>query len=74
MVPFFVTDLRSEHGTWITDNEDRRYRVPPNFPARFHPSDVIEFGANKKIAFRVKVMRYPPKITEGAGDRVLQAA
>ena len=71
---FFVTDLRSEHGTWITDNEDRRYRVPPNFPARFHPSDVIEFGANKKIAFRVKVMRYPPKITEGAGDRVLQAA
>ncbi|KAK1438996.1 hypothetical protein QVD17_04811 [Tagetes erecta] len=69
---FFVTDLRSEHGTWITDNEERRYRVPPNFPARFHPSDVIEFGANKKVAFRVKVMRYPPKITEGTGDRVLQ--
>ncbi|KAI3813355.1 hypothetical protein L1987_18076 [Smallanthus sonchifolius] len=72
---FFVTDLRSEHGTWITDNEDRRYRVPPNFPARFHPSDIIEFGANKKVAFRVKVMRYPPKIPEGegAGDHVLQA-
>ncbi|KAI3713054.1 hypothetical protein L1987_71624 [Smallanthus sonchifolius] len=70
---FFVTDLRSEHGTWITDNEDRRYRVPPNFPARFHPSDIIEFGANKKVAFRVKVMRYPPNIPEGSGDRVLQA-
>ncbi|KAI7746915.1 hypothetical protein M8C21_020644 [Ambrosia artemisiifolia] len=70
---FFVTDLRSEHGTWITDNEDRRYRVPPNFPARFHPSDIIEFGANKKVAFRVKVMKYPPKIAEGSGDRVLQA-
>ncbi|KAK9049249.1 hypothetical protein SSX86_031784 [Deinandra increscens subsp. villosa] len=70
---FFVTDLRSEHGTWITDNEDRRYRVPPNFPARFHPSDVIDFGANKKVAFRVKVMRYPPKIPDGEGNRILQA-
>ncbi|KAD3640917.1 hypothetical protein E3N88_30140 [Mikania micrantha] len=71
---FFVTDLRSEHGTWITDNEDRRYRVPPNFPARFHPSDIIEFGADKKVAFRVKVMRNQPKIPEGSGDRILQAA
>ncbi|PWA48865.1 zeaxanthin epoxidase [Artemisia annua] len=70
---FFVTDLRSEHGTWITDNEDRRYRVPPNFPARFHPSDVLEFGPNKKVAFRVKVIRSQPKITEEGGDRVLQA-
>nr|AGU91434.1 zeaxanthin epoxidase [Chrysanthemum boreale] len=70
---FYVTDLRSEHGTWITDNEDRRYRVPPNFPARFHPSDVLEFGPNKKVAFRVKVIRSQPKITEEGGDRVLQA-
>ncbi|XP_071694209.1 zeaxanthin epoxidase, chloroplastic isoform X2 [Rutidosis leptorrhynchoides] len=70
---FYVTDLRSEHGTWITDNEDRRYRVPPNFPARFHPSDVLEFGPNKKVAFRVKVMIYPPKIPDESGDRILQA-
>ncbi|GKC01455.1 zeaxanthin epoxidase [Tanacetum coccineum] len=70
---FFVTDLRSEHGTWITDNEDRRYRVPPNFPARFHPSDILEFGRNKKVTFRVKVIRYKPEITEEGGDRVLQA-
>nr|XP_043638857.1 zeaxanthin epoxidase, chloroplastic [Erigeron canadensis] len=72
---FFVTDLRSEHGTWITDNEDRRYRVPPNSPARFHPSDILEFGRNKKVAFRVKVMRSPQKIpdSEEAGDRILQA-
>ncbi|KAL5649913.1 hypothetical protein ACJX0J_040722, partial [Zea mays] len=45
---FYLTDLGSEHGTWITDNEGRRYRVPPNFPVRFHPSDVIEFGSDKK--------------------------
>lgn len=71
---FYVTDLRSEHGTWITDNEDRRYRVPPNFPARFHPSDILEFGPSKKVAFRVKVMREPPKNSKEGGDRVLQIA
>ncbi|KAI3665710.1 hypothetical protein L6452_44340 [Arctium lappa] len=70
---FFVTDLRSENGTYITDNEDRRYRVPPNFPARFHPSDILEFGPNKKVAFRVKVMNSPPKIAEEDGSRILQA-
>ncbi|XP_022149509.1 zeaxanthin epoxidase, chloroplastic [Momordica charantia] len=54
---FFVTDLRSEHGTWLTDNEGRRYCIPPNFPARFHQSDIIEFGSDRKAAFRVKVIR-----------------
>ncbi|KAJ8546160.1 hypothetical protein K7X08_018743 [Anisodus acutangulus] len=58
---FFVTDLRSEHGTWVTDNEGRRYRASPNFPTRFRPSDIIEFGSDKKAAFRVKVMKVPPK-------------
>ncbi|XP_049357252.1 zeaxanthin epoxidase, chloroplastic [Solanum verrucosum] len=59
---FFVTDLQSEHGTWVTDNEGRRYRTSPNFPTRFHPSDVIEFGSDK-AAFRVKAMKFPPKTT-----------
>ncbi|GJR38456.1 phosphatidylinositol 3,4,5-trisphosphate 3-phosphatase and protein-tyrosine-phosphatase PTEN1 [Tanacetum coccineum] len=44
-----LTDLTCEQGTWITDNKDRRYRVPPNFPARFHPSDVLEYRPNKKV-------------------------
>ncbi|KAL5754927.1 hypothetical protein ACOSP7_023147 [Xanthoceras sorbifolium] len=61
---FFLIDLRSEHGTYITDNEERRYRVSPNFPTRFRPSDVISFGSDKKAAFRVKVMRSPQKIAE----------
>ncbi|XP_057970191.1 zeaxanthin epoxidase, chloroplastic [Malania oleifera] len=56
---FFVTDLQSEHGTWIINNEGRKYRAQPNFPVRFHPSDVIEFGHDKKAAFRVKVMKVP---------------
>ncbi|XP_059456692.1 zeaxanthin epoxidase, chloroplastic isoform X2 [Corylus avellana] len=64
---FFLTDLRSEHGTWLADNEERRYRVPPNFPTRFRPSDVIEFGPDKKAAFRVKVVRSSPKIAEESG-------
>ncbi|KAL8167638.1 hypothetical protein V2J09_009137 [Rumex salicifolius] len=54
---YYVTDMQSEHGTWITDNEGRRYRVPPNFPTRFHPSNVIEFGTDKKASFRVKVLK-----------------
>ncbi|OAY66028.1 Zeaxanthin epoxidase, chloroplastic, partial [Ananas comosus] len=45
---FYLTDMQSQYGTWITDNEGRRYRVPPNFPVRFHPSDIIEFGSDKK--------------------------
>lgn len=70
---FYVTDLGSEHGTWLTDNEGRRYRLPPNFPSRFHPSDVIEFGPDKEAVFRVKVMRNPASIPdEKQGSGVLQ--
>nr|GMD55264.1 zeaxanthin epoxidase, chloroplastic [Ipomoea batatas] len=67
---FFVTDLRSKHGTWITNNEGRRCRLSPNVPTRFHPSYVVEFGSddkqceyntsiwvNSQAAFRVKVMK-----------------
>nr|BAN15741.1 zeaxanthin epoxydase [Dianthus caryophyllus] len=61
---FFLTDLGSEHGTWITDNEGRRYRLPPNFPSRFHPSDVLEFGPDRKVAFRVKVVKTDVNMTE----------
>ncbi|KAF7828728.1 zeaxanthin epoxidase, chloroplastic-like [Senna tora] len=69
---FFLTDLRSEHGTWITDNEGRRYRVPPNYPSRVHPSDVIEFGSDKVAAFRVKVTRSAPRLPEKQGTQILQ--
>ncbi|KAK9285784.1 hypothetical protein L1049_024985 [Liquidambar formosana] len=58
---FFLTDLRSEHGSWITDNEGKRYRLPPNFPARFRPSDFLEFGSDK-VSFRVKVIKAPQNI------------
>lgn len=61
---FFMTDLRSEHGTWLRDNEDKRYRVPSNFPTRFRPSDIIEFGSDRKVVFRVKVVKDPQKIAE----------
>ncbi|CAK7337679.1 unnamed protein product [Dovyalis caffra] len=71
---FYVIDLGSEHGTFITDIEGRRYRAPPNFPARFRPSDMIEFGSDKKTVFRVKVMRSPLKISEKKEEgQVLQS-
>ncbi|KAL1536477.1 Zeaxanthin epoxidase, chloroplastic [Salvia divinorum] len=70
---FYLTDLRSEYGTWISDNEGRRYRVSPNLPTRFRPTDVIEFGADKKAVFRVKAMKYPPKTMKKDGNELLQA-
>ncbi|KAG2566556.1 hypothetical protein PVAP13_7NG185800 [Panicum virgatum] len=57
---FYVTDLGSEHGTWITDNAGRLDRMPPNFPVRFRPSDLIQFGYDKKVMFRVKVLNTHP--------------
>ncbi|KAK7251049.1 hypothetical protein RIF29_33918 [Crotalaria pallida] len=60
---FFLTDLRSQHGTTIIDIEGRRYRVPPNYPAQIHPTDVIEFGSDK-ASFRVKVIRSAPRVSE----------
>ncbi|KAK9135987.1 hypothetical protein Syun_015317 [Stephania yunnanensis] len=70
---YYLTDLQSEHGTWITDIEGRRYRVPPNFPTRFHPSDIIELGSSK-VAFRVKVLHLPKIDEKKEEEAVLQAA
>ncbi|KAL2333551.1 hypothetical protein Fmac_014764 [Flemingia macrophylla] len=68
---FFLTDLRSKHGTWIIDNEGKQYRVPPNYPARIRPSDVIQFGS-EKVSFRVKVTRSVPRVEEKEMTGTLQ--
>ncbi|KAE8694490.1 Zeaxanthin epoxidase [Hibiscus syriacus] len=81
---FFVIDLQSEHGYPTFEgtlcilrnrftHEERRSRVPSNVPARLRPSDVIEFGSDKKAASRVKVMRLPQKINENKEDEHVQA-
>ncbi|CAN0864100.1 Zeaxanthin epoxidase, chloroplastic [Linum grandiflorum] len=70
---FYLLDMRSEHGTFITDNEGRRYRIPPNFPTQFHPSDTIEFGSDKKATFRVKILRTSPAAKGREEKGVLQA-
>ncbi|XP_065873746.1 zeaxanthin epoxidase, chloroplastic [Euphorbia lathyris] len=69
---FCVTDLRSKHGTFIADNDGRRYRIPPNYPTQVHPSDTISFGSDEKAKFRVKVMR-SPNIKEKDGSQILQS-
>nr|AMJ39489.1 zeaxanthin epoxidase 1 isoform [Bixa orellana] len=46
---FFLVDLQTEHGTFITHIEGSRYRVSPNSPTRIRPSDIIEFGSDKKV-------------------------
>lgn len=33
----------------MISNEGWRRRVSPNFPTRFHPSDVIDFGSEKVV-------------------------
>ncbi|ESW28796.1 hypothetical protein PHAVU_002G018700 [Phaseolus vulgaris] len=68
---FFLTDLRSLYGTWITDNEGRRYRIPSNYPSRVRPSDVIEFGSDK-ASYRVKVTRSAPRESEKEGTKAYQ--
>lgn len=69
---FFLIDMQSEHGTYI-EHEGRRSRVPSNVATRLRPSDVIEFGSDKKAALRVKVMRSPPKIAYNEDGQLLQA-
>lgn len=69
---FFLIDMQSEHGTYI-EHEGRRSRVPSNVATRLRPSDVIEFGSDKKAALRVKVMRSPPKIAYNEEGQLLQA-
>ncbi|KAK7367540.1 hypothetical protein VNO80_09553 [Phaseolus coccineus] len=68
---FFLTDLQSLYGTWITDNEGRRFRIPSNYPSRVRPSDVIEFGSDK-ASYRVKVTRSAPRESEKEGTKVYQ--
>ncbi|KAJ0984524.1 hypothetical protein J5N97_002880 [Dioscorea zingiberensis] len=69
---FYLTDMQSQHGTWISDNEGRRYRVTPNYPVRVRPSDIIEFGSDKKAVFRVKVVKTFPPPLKSEGQQILQ--
>ncbi|CAN6248844.1 unnamed protein product [Urochloa humidicola] len=69
---FYVTDLGSEYGTWIINKEGRLTRVPPYFPVRIHPSDVIRFGYDKKAMFRVKVLNILPYESARSGKQQVQ--
>lgn len=33
----------------VGSNEGKRFRVSPNLPTRFRPTDVIELGSDKKV-------------------------
>ncbi|XP_020522025.1 zeaxanthin epoxidase, chloroplastic isoform X3 [Amborella trichopoda] len=68
---FFLTDLHSQYGTWITDIEEKRYRVPPNLPIRIRPCDRVEFGSDKKAVFQVKVKTFQLETTSTYGEQVL---
>lgn len=70
---FYVTDLHSQHGTWIADNKGKHHRVPPNLPVRFHPYDCIEFGSNE-ATYRVKVLKDLPETATNKASQLLEAA
>jgi hypothetical protein len=48
----------------MCSNEEKRYRLPPNFPTRFRPSDVIEFGPDKKVVYNPYVGVYCMNLNE----------
>ena len=45
-----VTRFYSITFIWVSSNAGRLDRMPPNFPVRFRPSDLIQFGYDKKVA------------------------
>lgn len=64
---FYLTDLQSSNGTWITDIEGRRYRMPALLPRRIRPGYTVEFGTDSKAAFKVKLRKsiLPHKVSQG---------
>ncbi|CAM6016111.1 unnamed protein product [Sphagnum balticum] len=54
---FFLTDLCSKLGTWITSVDGGRYKLTPKMPVRLRPADVIEFGCHPEAVFRVKLRK-----------------
>uniref|UniRef100_A0A0C9S4T5 Zeaxanthin epoxidase, chloroplastic n=1 Tax=Wollemia nobilis TaxID=56998 RepID=A0A0C9S4T5_9CONI len=58
---FFVMDLGSEHGSWITDEEGRSYRIPSKVPERIRPGYVIQFGRDRQAVLRVKLYKRLPQ-------------
>ncbi|CAM6090561.1 unnamed protein product [Calypogeia fissa] len=57
---FFLTDLYSKSGTWITNIGGGRYKLPPSIPVRIRQGDKIEFGLDKQGVFRVKLRKPQP--------------
>jgi len=56
LLGFFFRSAYSDamNGADVFSNEGRRYRVPPKFPTRFHPSDIIQFGSDEKVQTQIK--------------------
>lgn len=54
---FYIADLQSANGTWITDIEGRRYMLPSLLPRRLRAGYTIGFGEDSKAAFKVKLRK-----------------
>lgn len=54
---FYIADLQSTNGTWVTDIEGRRYRLPSLLPKRLRAGYTIGFGEDSKAAFKVKLRK-----------------
>lgn len=53
----YLTDFQSSSGTWVTDIEGRRYRLPPLLPTRVRPGYTLEFGPDNKATYKVKLQK-----------------
>ncbi|KAJ7224946.1 hypothetical protein O6H91_Y464200 [Diphasiastrum complanatum] len=66
---FFLTDLQSERGTWITNVDGGRYQLPPYMPVRLHPGDTIELGSGEEqVAFKVRLRKSVSEVNTKVTD------
>ena len=59
---YHVTDLASQHGTWVNDK-----RLAPNVPFRLHPGDTVRFGAAELGGKDFKVRMVHRSLLENGG-------
>jgi pSer/pThr/pTyr-binding forkhead associated (FHA) protein len=67
---FYLTDLKSKSGTWITNIGGGRYQLPPAIPVRIHQGDRIEFGPDEKAVYRVKLRKPQPSAATASAPAV----
>lgn len=62
MGDYHLTDLGSEHGTWVNDR-----KLAPNAAFRLHPGDTVRFGPPREGAIDFVVRMVHRSLLESGG-------